>query len=74
MREHEILEVEIENDETYVLEPIARGERDLWIRLWLDDEFSTKQLAEQVKRFCEYPFQWCLCGTEDFLKWILDNG
>jgi len=74
MREHEIFEVEINGDETLTLEGIPQCERDLWIRLWFDNELSTKQLLERIKEFKEYPFQWVLEDTEQFLKSVLDNG
>jgi len=56
MKENHILELELnlKNKHVLALEPIDNGERDLWIRLWLDGDASAKQLEERMK----HRFQW----------------
>jgi hypothetical protein len=59
------LELNLKNKHALVLEPIWNGERDLWIRLWLDSDASSKQLRKRMKR----RFQWVeYISFSDFLE------
>jgi len=49
------------------LEPIQNCERAMWVQLWLDDEFSTEKLVENMK----HTFQWVeYVSISDFLSGI----
>ena len=67
MEENHILklEVNLKRKTAVALEPILNGERDLWIRLWLNGEVSTKQLRKRMKQH----FQWVqYLSFNDFLE------
>jgi len=67
MKENHVLrlEVNLKNKHAFALEPICNGEREAWLRLWLNDEISTKQLRKRMKE----RFQWVeYLNFADFLN------
>jgi len=74
MEENHILQLDLNlKDETaFALEPVGNGERDLWIRLWLHGDCSTRKLRKRMKQrfqWSEYPsFNDFLNGMEFWLK------
>jgi len=68
------LELDLKKKTAFVLEPIPNGERNLWIRLWLKGECSTRKLRERMKQ----RFQWVeylsfcdfLEGVESWLRGV----
>lgn len=67
MDENHILQLDLNlKDKTALaLEPIDNGERDLWIRLWLHGDCSTRKLRKRMKQ----RFQWSqYLSFNDFLE------
>src|SRR4030067_3381559 len=73
MLENDIPRVEIKEDETLVLEPIAHGERAMWISMWLQGELSNKKFLENIKSYVKYHFKWCSWSTKDFLRAVKER-
>jgi len=69
MREKGILELELDlkSKKVLVLEPILSGERDLWVRLWLNGEVPTEKLVDRMRE----RFQWVeYLDFSDFLSGV----
>lgn len=73
MENKSILKVTFDLKKKHVLalEPIENCERGLWVQLWLDNEFSTEKLIEEMK----HNYQWVQYTNisnflEDIEAWI----
>lgn len=69
MENKDVLKITFDLRKKHVLalEPIENCERNMWIRLWLDNEFSTEKLVENMK----HNYQWVeYVSISDFLNGI----
>ena len=73
MLEKNIPKVKIDGDATLILEPIPCGEKEMWIRMWLNGELSSRELLKTIKDYVECPFQWSSWDTDDFLRAVKER-
>jgi len=69
MKENHILafEFNLRTKRVLALEPICNGEKEAWLRLWLNNEVSSRQLQKRMKQ----RFQWVeYLSFSDFLEGV----